>query len=98
MQSSIPLSYYTDGRDIPDDIHVMTARRLMGMIFNESSLRMAKSASPEILAERLQAFEANWKNTPGLQALQNVQHPVGCNTVGKRHAGYTYMAEPNGNR
>ena len=57
LQTGISLSYYANGREIPDDIHVMTARRLMRMIFNETTLRRAKSASPEILAGRLQAFE-----------------------------------------
>ena len=64
IQTGIPLSYYTDGRNIPDDIHVMTARRLMRMIFNETSLRRAKSASPEILAERMQVFEDQLEKHP----------------------------------
>jgi len=64
IQSGIPLSYYTDGREVPDDIHVMTAGQMMGMIFTETNLRRAKSAPPELLADRLQAFEtALGKNT-----------------------------------
>lgn len=58
MQTGIPLSYFADGRKVPDDIHVMTAKRLMRMMFNETSLRRVKSASPEILAERLKSFES----------------------------------------
>jgi len=62
LQTGIPLSYYADGRNVPDDIHVMTGKRLMRMIFNAPNLRQAKSASPEILAERLQAFEKSLGN------------------------------------
>jgi len=64
MQTGIPLSYYADGRKVPDDIHVMTAKRLMRMIFNETSLRRVKSASPENLAERLKSFERELEKHP----------------------------------
>lgn len=99
LQSRLPLSYFTDGRDIPDDIHVMTARRLMGMIFNESTLRMAKSASPEILAERLQAFDNELEKLPlALKPYRTFSTRWDETTSGSTHAGYTNMAEPNGRR
>jgi flagellar biosynthesis protein FlhF len=64
IQTGIPLSYFANGRKVPDDIHVMTAKRLMGMILGEATLRQAKSAAPEILAERLQAFDAELAKHP----------------------------------
>ena len=64
LRSGLPLSYYTDGRDIPNDIHLMTADNLIKMIFNPMNLRRAKTAAPEILAQRLQAFEDELDTIP----------------------------------
>ena len=64
LRSGLPLSYYTDGRGIPEDIHLLSADTLMKMIFNETNLRMAKAAAPEVLAERLKAFEDELENIP----------------------------------
>jgi len=99
LQTSIPLSYYADGRNVPDDIHVMTARRLMRMIFNESSLRQVKSAPPEILAGRLQSFEKYlekhpWKAKP--YRTFSTQWAQGGQNTGS--SGYAKMAKLNGGR
>ena len=99
IQTGIPLSYYTDGRNIPDDIHVMTARRLMGMIFNENSLRLAKSASPEILAERMQAFEEQLENHPlKFSPYRTYSSEWGQQNRRTPYAGYAYAAESRGSR
>ena len=99
IQTGIPLSYYTDGRNIPDDIHVMTARRLMGMIFNENSLRQAKSASPEILAERMQAFEDQLVNHPlKFSPYRTYSSEWGQQNQKTPYAGYAYAAESRGSR
>jgi flagellar biosynthesis GTPase FlhF len=99
IQTGIPLSYYTDGRNIPDDIHVMTARRLMRMIFNESSLRQAKSASPEILAERMQAFEDQLENHPmKFSSYRTYSSEWGQPSKKRPYAEYAYTAASRGSR
>jgi hypothetical protein len=92
LRSGLPLSYYTDGRDIPDDIHVMTADRLIKMIFNPTNLRRAKTAAPEILAERLQAFESE------LETIPMTYDPYRTYSTGREHipGGYATMAESTG--
>lgn len=99
IQTGIPLSYYTDGRNIPDDIHVMTARRLMRMIFNETSLKQAKSASPEILAERMQAFEDQLENYPmKLSPYRTYSTEWGQQNKKPPYAEYAYTAGSRGSR
>jgi hypothetical protein len=62
LRSGLPLSYYTDGRGIPEDIHVLSTDVLMKMIFNATNLRRAKAAAPEVLATWLKAFEKELEN------------------------------------
>ena len=99
LQTGIPLSYYADGRNVPDDIHVMTARRLMRMIFNETSLRQAKSAPPEILAGRLQSFEKYLEKHP-LKAgsYRTFSTQWGQDGQHTDSSSYAQMAELNGGR
>jgi len=92
LRSGLPLSYYTDGRDIPDDIHMMTADRLLKMIFNQTNLRRAKAGAPEILAERLQAFEDELETIPMTYKPYRTYSTGLENTPG----GYTTMAESTG--
>jgi flagellar biosynthesis protein FlhF len=92
LRSGLPLSYYTDGRDIPEDIHMLSADSLIRMIFNETSLRRAKAAAPEILAERLQAFESELETIP--MAYQPYRsYSTGLANIPR---GYANMAESNG--
>lgn len=58
VRSGIPLSFWTNGRKIPEDIHVATPRRLTRMLLNDRNTKQAKTASPEQLAERMAHFEA----------------------------------------
>jgi flagellar biosynthesis protein FlhF len=99
MQTGMPLSYYTDGRHAPDDIHVMTAKRLMRMIFNETSLRQAKSVSPEILAERLQAFEIELERHPlKFRPYRTFSSEWGRRSGKSPYVGYAHTAESNAGR
>jgi flagellar biosynthesis protein FlhF len=99
IQSGIPLSYYADGRKIPDDIHVMTAQRLMRMIFNETTLRRAKSASPEILAERLGAFEDQLEKHPlKFRPYRTFSTEWDSNNGKTPYAEYTHTANSSGGR
>ena len=99
LQTGIPLSYYADGRKIPDDIHVMTGKRLMRMLFNVVNLRQAKSASPEILAERLQIFEKSLGKHP----LKSRPYRTFSTEWGQKNGNdpklkYAQMAEYGGSR
>jgi len=99
MQTGIPLSYYADGRKVPDDIHVMTAKRLMRMIFNETSLRRVKSASPENLAERLKSFERELEKHPLKSRPYRTFSTEWGQTDGKTpYAEYANVAESNRGR
>jgi len=99
IQTGIPLSYYADGRKVPDDIHVMTAKRLMQMIFNETSLRKAKSASPEILAERLQVFEGQLEKHPlKFRPYRTFSTQWGPKNGKTPYEEYAHVAESNGGR
>jgi len=99
IQTGIPLSYYADGRNIPDDIHVMTAKRLMRMIFNETSLRRAKSASPEILAERLHVFESELEKHPlKFRPYRTVSTEWGEENGKTPYVEYAHTVESNGGR
>jgi flagellar biosynthesis protein FlhF len=92
LRSGLPLSYYTDGRHIPDDIHVLTAESLVRMIFNPASLRRAKTAAPEILAKRLQAFEEELENIP----MAYSPYRTYSTGLGDIPGAYAAMAASNG--
>ena len=99
LKTGIPLSYYADGRNIPDDIHVMTAGRLMRMIFNETNLRRAKSAAPEILAERLQDFESELEKSPlTFRPYRVFSTEWGQNSGRNPYVTYAHAAGANGGR
>ena len=99
LQTGIPLSYYADGRNVPADIHVMTGKRLIHMIFNATNLRLSKSASPEILADRLQSFEKSLGKLP----LKSRPYRTFSTEWGQKNDNdpklrYTQMAEYGGVR
>jgi len=92
LRSGLPLSYYTNGRDIPDDIHLMNAGALFKMIFNDTNLKQTKTAAPETLAERLQSFENELENIPMTYGAYRTYSIGPENTPG----GYANMAESIG--
>lgn len=92
LRSGHPLSYYTDGRGIPEDIHVLSADALMKMIFNETNLRRAKAAAPEVLAERLNAFENKLENIP----MQYGSYRTYSTELENISGGYVNTAESTG--
>lgn len=56
-RTKIPVSYFTNGTKIPEDIEAATIEKLTGMIFIEKNMRKYVTGSPEELAQNIMRFE-----------------------------------------
>ena len=56
-QTKIPVSYFTDGTKIPEDIEAATIEKLTSMIFIEKNMQKYVTGSPEELAQNIMRFE-----------------------------------------
>ena len=56
-RTKIPVSYFTNGPKIPEDIEAATLEKLIDLIFNENIIRSHLKGSPEFLAQRMIRFE-----------------------------------------
>ncbi len=56
-RSKFPVSYFTNGQNIPEDIEVATVDKLIDMIFNEKDRKNYLIGPPEDLAQNIIKFE-----------------------------------------
>jgi len=56
-RTKIPVSYFTNGPQIPENIEAATLEKLIDLIFNENVIGSHLKGSPEFLAQRMIRFE-----------------------------------------
>ncbi len=56
-RTKIPVSYFTDGTNIPEDIEAATIEKLTSLIFIEKNMQKYVTGSPEELAQNIMRFE-----------------------------------------
>lgn len=56
-RSKLPVSYFTNGQNIPEDIEVATVDKLINMVFNEKDRKKYLIGPPEDLAQNIINFE-----------------------------------------
>lgn len=56
-RSKIPVSYFTNGQQVPEDIEAATIEGLADLVFNENKLKKFLSGAPEQLAQNIIKFE-----------------------------------------
>ncbi|SPD72680.1 putative Flagellar biosynthesis protein FlhF [uncultured Desulfobacterium sp.] len=78
-QSTMEMSYFTKGQEIPEDIEVATVERLADMIIGDSGSKMYLSGSPEEIAGKIAEFENKLTNIGD----KNLNH--NDNALMKRH-------------
>ena len=57
IRSRIPVSYFTNGQRIPEDIEAASIYKLLDLIINQKKARNYLTGSPETLAQKLINFE-----------------------------------------
>ena len=56
-RTKIPVSYFTNGPQIPEDIEAASLEKLINLMFNENTIRSHLKGSPEFLAQNMMRFE-----------------------------------------
>ncbi len=62
-RSKIPVSYFTNGQQVPEDIEAATIEKLTDLVFNGTDERKTLSGSPEELAWNIIKFERMLKGS-----------------------------------
>ena len=63
IKTNIPMSYFTNGQQVPEDIESATVKRLIDLLINHESESSLWSMPPEVLAENLTELEKRLDST-----------------------------------
>jgi flagellar biosynthesis protein FlhF len=81
-RTKIPVSYFTDGTKIPEDIEAATIEKLTSMIFIEKNMQKYVTGSPEELAQNIMRFEKTLygleENIPSIGLNNTKQYAPGA--------------------
>ncbi len=81
-RSKLPVSYFTNGQNIPEDIEVATVDKLADLIFNEKDRKKYLIGPPEDLAQSIIEFE---------EMLFGIEEDISINDI-KRNERYISAA------